>query len=277
MAGFKELLAVEWDNNAVATFKLNFPDVTVYHGDIGKLTSQECMRLAGIKAGELDILDGSPPCQGFSIMGNRKHGDPRNSLFEEYARLLGDLQPRCFVMENVTGIVKGHMKQTYLGLVKTLRNCGYKVRGQILNAMYYNVPQERKRVIVVGVRDDLGIEPSHPKPKSKPISVESVCPEERGKKYVTFRNRGGGRLNCWSGSDRPLPTITKKAVDYYGNKSSRSIVPLSVVIPCSSFPKKFKWSGTTSEIISRIGNSVPPQLMKSIATHIKDNILAKCA
>ena len=89
LAGFRELLAVEWDDNAVATFKMNFPDVPVYHGDIARLTGAECMNLAGgIKPRELDVLDGSPPCQGFSTAGKRKFDDPRNSLFREFARLI---------------------------------------------------------------------------------------------------------------------------------------------------------------------------------------------
>jgi len=168
LAGYKELLAVEWDNNAVETFKLNFPDVPVYHGDICKLTGAECMELAGIKTGELDVFDGSPPCQGFSTAGKRKFDDPRNSLFKEYARLLHDIQPKVFVMENVTGMVKGVMKQAYLQIIKTLRECGYRAKGQVMNAMYFNVPQSRERVIIIGVHKDLGIEPSHPKPQTVP-------------------------------------------------------------------------------------------------------------
>ena len=66
MAGYRELLAVEWDDNAVETFRLNFPDVPVYHGDIAALSVEECLSLAGLKSGELDVFDGSPPCQGFS-------------------------------------------------------------------------------------------------------------------------------------------------------------------------------------------------------------------
>ena len=149
LAGFKELLAVEWDDNAVETFKANFPDVPVYHGDITKLSSDECMRLAGIKAGELDVLDGLPPCQGFSTSGKRKYDDPRNSLFKEFARLAKDLQPKVFVMENVTGMIKGYMKQAYLQIAKTLRECGYKVCGEVMNAMYFDVPQRRERVIII--------------------------------------------------------------------------------------------------------------------------------
>lgn len=174
LAGFHELLAVEWDRNAVDTFRLNFPGVPVYHGDIAKLTGAECMKLAGIGPGELDVFDGSPPCQGFSTAGKRKFDDPRNSLFREYARLLKELQPRVFVMENVTGMVKGAMKQAYLTIIAELRACGYRARGEVLNAMYYNVPQSRERVIIIGVRNDLGIEPSHPKPQTRPVTVREA-------------------------------------------------------------------------------------------------------
>lgn len=88
MAGYRELLAVEWDNNAVDTFKLNFPDVPVYHGDITKLSVDECLKMTRLESGELDVLDGSPPCQGFSTAGKRVMDDPRNQLFREYVRLL---------------------------------------------------------------------------------------------------------------------------------------------------------------------------------------------
>ncbi len=156
LAGFQELLAVEWEDNAAATFKLNFPDVSLFHGDIAKLSVEECMSLAGLtEAGHLDVFDGSPPCQGFSTAGNRKFSDPRNSLFKEYARLLRGLQPKCFVMENVTGMIKGYMKQAYLQIVADLRECGYVVKGQVMNAKYYNVPQSRERVIIIGIRADL--------------------------------------------------------------------------------------------------------------------------
>ena len=76
MAGYRELLAVEWDKAAVETFELNFPGVPTYSGDIHELSAEECMRLAGgIAPRELDVLDGSPPCQGFSTAGKRKLDD----------------------------------------------------------------------------------------------------------------------------------------------------------------------------------------------------------
>src|SRR5580765_454090 len=124
LAGFKELLAVEWEDHAVDTFRLNFPDVPIYHGDIAKLSSGECLKMAGVKKGELDVFDGSPPCQGFSASGKREMTDHRNFLFKEFSRLLNGLQPRVFVMENVSGLIQGAMKQVYLEIVQTLRDCG---------------------------------------------------------------------------------------------------------------------------------------------------------
>lgn len=297
MAGYRELLAVEWDDNAVETFQLNFPDVPVYHGDICKLTGDECMRLAGIKKGELDVLDGSPPCQGFSTAGKRKFNDPRNSLFREYARLLVELQPKVFVMENVTGMVKGCMKQAYLQIIKTLRECGYKAKGEVLNAMYYNVPQSRERVIIIGIKEDLGIEPSHPKPQGKPITVSEAwkgCKDKKGKllsKYVTpiWENTPAGyslevgaqkilgkkryfthRKLSFS---RPASTIQKSIGSLIYHPEEPRGISLGELKRLQSFPDNFNFIGLQGDVWARIGNSVPPNLMKAIAEHIKKNIL----
>lgn len=296
LAGFHELLAVEWDQNAVDTFRLNFPGVPVYHGDIAKLTGAECMKLAGIKKGALDVLDGSPPCQGFSTAGKRKFDDPRNSLFKEYGRLLNELQPKVFVMENVTGLVKGCMKQAYLTIIKTLRDCGYKAKGEVMNAMYYNVPQSRERVIIIGVRDDLGIEPSHPTPQGRPIAAGTVqsISEPRLKhspRVAALWNRLKPGMN---GSDlpeskgnafglqkvnptKPCPTILKgwtagTGLLHWDECRFLSIPEMSQI---ASFGIDYKWSGTPKQAVERIGNSVPPNLMKAIAEHIKINILEK--
>ena len=155
MAGYRELLAVEWDDHAVATFKLNFPEVPVYHGNIAKLSVEECLRLAGIGPGELDVLDGSPPCQGFSTAGKRRMDDGRNTLFREYVRLLRGLKPKVLIMENVSGMVKGKMKLIFAEILKELKESGYHVSARLMNAMYYGVPQSRQRMIFVGVREDI--------------------------------------------------------------------------------------------------------------------------
>lgn len=109
-AGFKVKLAVEMDNHAVETYKLNFPDTPIYHGDIHNLTTQEVFDITGLSKYELDLFDGSPPCQGFSMTGKRDYCDSKNQLYHEYVRLLDGLQPKTFVMENVPGMVQGNMK-----------------------------------------------------------------------------------------------------------------------------------------------------------------------
>jgi DNA (cytosine-5)-methyltransferase 1 len=157
MAGYRELLAVEWDDHAVETFKANFPDVPVWHGDIAKLSVEECLRITGLKPGELDVLDGSPPCQGFSTAGKRKMDDGRNQLFREYVRLLRGLQPKVLIMENVSGMVKGKMKLIFVDILKELKDAGYHVEARLLNAMYYGVPQSRQRMIFIGVREDIWV------------------------------------------------------------------------------------------------------------------------
>jgi DNA (cytosine-5)-methyltransferase 1 len=276
LAGFRELLAVEWDDNAVATFRLNFPEVPVYHGDIAKLTGAECLRLAGIAPGELDVLDGSPPCQGFSTAGKRKWDDPRNSLFREYARLLQELQPRCFVMENVTGMVKGCMKQAYLAIVAALRACGYRVKGEVLNAMYFNVPQSRERVIIIGVRNDLGIGPSHPKPQTKPACALCAISDVKEDTLNPYGLRNFNQARRYMTHHKPSPTLTKSEVPGSDLPFAGSVrIGVRGAVRIASFPDSWQWAGKWTDAINRIGNSVPPNLMRAIAEHLRQEILHK--
>jgi DNA (cytosine-5)-methyltransferase 1 len=268
LAGFRELLAVEWDDNAVETFRLNFPGVPVYHGDIAKLAGAECMQLAGIGTGELDVLDGSPPRQGFSTAGKRRFDDPRNSLFREYARLLRELQPRVFVMENVTGMVKGVMKQSYLTITAELRACGYRAKGEVLNAMHFNVPQSRERVIIIGVRNDLGIEPTHPKPQTRPTTLREIAPDAKASRSQ--------KINPWIPSTRAICTITKTPFDGIIQTATGTRPLTDSELRCvGSFPDSFRFVGGLSNQWQRIGNSVPPNLMLAIAEHIRKEILSQ--
>lgn len=296
LAGGKVLLAVEWDDNAVATYRLNFPDTPIYHGDIGKLTVEECCERAGVQPGELDILDGSPPCQGFSTAGKRDFGDDRNQLFWEFVRLLRGLRPKVFVMENVSGMVKGKMKLIFAECLRELKASGYKVKARLLNAMYFNVPQSRERLIFVGVREDLEVEPGHPKGQSKPATVrtafagieslagpaprsgtklEECCrrmkPGQNGKQF--YRKPWGFNLYRldWN---KPAPTFTKR-----GGCCGliHPVLPRKCIAKeyqaVMSFPKTFRFCGKEDDARARLGNSVPPNFMRAIAEHIRDNIL----
>lgn len=294
MAGFRELLAVEWDDNAVATFKLNFPEVPVYHGDIAKLSVEQVLEMTGLQPGQLDVFDGSPPCQGFSTAGKRDFGDDRNQLFREYVRLLRGLKPKAFVMENVSGMVKGKMKLIFAEILRELKASSYKVSARLLNAMYFNVPQSRQRMIFIGVREDLGIEPSHPEAESLPICVGAILPASSPRLANSERvqklwhrlkiGQSGDELpesnGNWFGLQKvdpakPCPTLTKGWTAGTGLLHWRECRFLSVpeMAQIGSFGLDFAFSGLPSDAVKRIGNSVPPLFMRSIASHIKAHIL----
>lgn len=273
-AGGKVLLAVEWDANAVQTYKLNYPDTPIYHGDIAKLTVDEAVRLTGLQPGELDIFDGSPPCQGFSTAGKRDFADDRNQLFREYVRLLRGLKPKVFVMENVSGMVKGKMKLIFVDILRELKASGYKVVARLLNAKYFGVPQSRERMIFVGVREDLGIEPTHPRAQTRPITVREVIPDAVS---VATNN---SRISVWKGADRSVsPTITKTVGNDKGGMIEieyvKRLFSIAELKRLASYPDAYRFIGPFIEQWARIGNSVPPMMMYHIAAHIRDNILAR--
>lgn len=276
IAGFRELLAVEWDDNAVATLRLNFPEVPIHHGDICKLSVDDVLRLAGLKPGELDVFDGSPPCQGFSTAGKRNIDDPRNSLFREYARLLRGLQPKAFVMENVSGMVKGKMKLVFAECLKELKASGYKVKARLLNAMYFGVPQSRERMIFIGVRDDLGIEPSHPAGLSREIPVGPlfIGDGRRIAKESALRIIKSGRHRPLDPL-RPSPTIQKRDGGlqndglYWRKGLDLTEVSSKERKRFASFPASYQFSGKSQDIAERIGNSVPPLFMCAVAKHVR--------
>lgn len=300
MAGFRELLAVEWDDNAVETFKLNFPDVPVYHGDIHDCSVDWILETTGLQSGQLDILDGSPPCQGFSTAGKRHITDSRNQLYREYVRILQGLQPKVFVMENVSGMVKGKMKLIFADIMRELKSSGYKVSARLFNAMYFGVPQSRERMIFIGVREDLGIEPSHPRAIYLPIFIDSafcgiidqgriVYPSGDCKKIVeemkpgedgcdAFQRLNQTNVRRWFGLkrlrfDRPAKTLIKSILSGQIHPVDNRYLSEAEIKRVGSFPDEYQFVGDLSTIWERIGNSVPPLFMRSIANHIRQNIL----
>lgn len=294
MAGFRELLAIEWDKNAVKTFKLNFTNVPVIQDDIAKISVEQIFEITKLNKYELDVLDGSPPCQGFSTAGKRMIDDPRNKLYKEYVRILSGLQPKAFVMENVSGMVKGKMKLIFADILNELKSCGYKVSVRLLNAMYYGVPQSRQRLIFIGFRNDLGIEPSHPEPKYKPINVidawhgksldgeklyfdksspiyEYIIKTKPGKSVSSIHPKGyyfnWNRLTY----NKPSRTIPKTCNGVIHPEENRSLT-LNEFKRLGSFPDDFKFINNYRFASGQIGNSVPPLFMMEIAKHVREQL-----
>jgi len=283
-AGYKELLAIEWDQNAVDTFKLNFKNVPIWQRDIKTVTSKEILDFLNIKKGELDLLDGSPPCQGFSMAGKRKVTDDRNELFKEFVRLIDELQPKVFVMENVSGMIKGKMKGVFIEIIQTLKSLNYNVKVKLMNAMYYNVPQSRQRLIFIGIRKDLNIEPNFPKPSNKIITAKDIISNmnidkndleltDLYKKYWHKAGQGGsvGKIASTKRlrANRPAYSLVKSEGNggLYHYDECRKLHDDELKALCS-FPISFKFIGRKG-LQERLGNSVPPKFMQAIAKHIK--------
>jgi len=153
-AGFNVLAAVEIEDIAVETYKKNHPNVTILKKDIKEINGSELLRITGLKKGELDLLAGCPPCQGFSSIRTRNAievFDERNELIFDYLRLAKALMPKIILMENVPFLAKNDRIKNFK---KSLEKLGYDfgVTPQILNAEDYGVPQRRRRMILVGSR-----------------------------------------------------------------------------------------------------------------------------
>jgi DNA (cytosine-5)-methyltransferase 1 len=149
-AGFEVIGAIDCDDLAVETYKVNHPEVHVWETDIRQLTSKEVLSKLNLKKGELDLLAGCPPCQGFSTMrtlnGGRRIRDKRNDLIFEYLRFVKELEPKAIMMENVPGLINDHRFNTFCREIEKL---GYKPNYDVKDAADYGVPQRRKRMILL--------------------------------------------------------------------------------------------------------------------------------
>lgn len=154
-AGFDIKVAVDIDKNASETFKKNFPDAQVITGDISYITSQDLLKAAKSKDGKDIIVIACPPCQGFSTARRKSEArtDPRNTLIYEFLRIIEDIKPVAFVMENVPGLAKGAGKPIFLSLLKRLEEIGYTTIHGIVDIADYGVPQRRKRLVMLGTND----------------------------------------------------------------------------------------------------------------------------
>ncbi|MEN3950723.1 DNA cytosine methyltransferase [Iodidimonas sp. SYSU 1G8] len=164
-AGFDVVAAIEIDPIHCAAHKFNFPDTVVIPRSVVGLSAADVRKHAGIGDKEIDCVFGGPPCQGFSMIGQRSFEDPRNSLVLEFVRLVAELDAKTFVFENVKGLTVGKQRNFLGELVAEFHRVGYEVRipWSVLDAANYGTPQHRERLILIGARKGAKI-PSYPAP-----------------------------------------------------------------------------------------------------------------
>jgi DNA (cytosine-5)-methyltransferase 1 len=166
MAGIDVVVANDIDPWAAKTHQFNHPDTAFIKKDIQQLREidlKEALSSKGLTFSDIDIVTGGPPCQGFSIIGQRDPNDPRNRLFKEFVKVIQLVKPKAFIIENVFGLLsmeKGAVKGEILHSLRTCINEGYIVaEPQVLLAADYGVPQLRRRVFFLGIRGDLTDKP----------------------------------------------------------------------------------------------------------------------
>lgn len=191
-AGFDVVAAVEYDPVHAATHEFNFPLTKMLCADVSAPLEADALRTAvrgGMAAhghdlegwdGEVDLIAGGPPCQGFSFIGKRLVDDKRNQLVFHFFRLVSALQPRYFVMENVPGMAQGGQASILDELIAEFEEAGYrfhdKVRYRVLNAASFGVPQERHRLFLIGTRKDQTVIAAPPSAKVNPVAKRSSRP-----------------------------------------------------------------------------------------------------
>lgn len=282
-AGFKIVYANDFDKEAVESYKHNIGNhiehKSIYDVDTSKIP-------------DADILIGGFPCLGFTVAkGKERNLDcDYNQLFQEYARVLNDKQPKYFVVENVTGIKSGKEFNDFFHdtILETFKNCGdigYEVEYETLISSTFGVPQNRKRVIILGTRKDLKDKPKFPEYSitnkntlrdaiyDLPREYDTNIPNHIGNKHkVKITGYVGGRKLIW---DKPSPTITGR-----GSRTGGAVIHphpdghrrLSVreCARIQSFPDDFIFKGSNSACFAQIGNAVPPIMSFFIANQFRE-------
>lgn len=201
-AGLEVLLSFDIDKICIETLQSNPKYFThaVLCEDIKNMLDGRLLDAIGLKQGELFLLAGGPPCQGFSVQRIGEDADSRNELVLLYGQLIGEVRPMFFVMENVSGIRGRRGKAILAQLIDRMESAGYNVHQQLIDAADYGVPQRRKRLILVGERDDIGSTYEFPKPIEQKHTVRDTIaflppPPEDGKPHASYPLHRRDRLS----------------------------------------------------------------------------------
>jgi DNA (cytosine-5)-methyltransferase 1 len=343
LAGGKILCINEFVKEARSTYHENYPNTPILPDDITKLHLEgktELLDAANIGVGEVDLLDGSPPCSAFSMSGavvhhgrsanegilgghsagfakTKKYSDDKQvqnieDLFFQFIRVAKDIQPKVIVAENVSGLLMGQARSYYYRITEEFKNIGYNVSSLLLNSSHYGVPQSRKRVIFIAVREDvsdvtgfttLSISSVFPeKTTSIPITCENAFSDlmydEEEIKMLTESFKTGSHHD--TAKTMPLdPRKILNGCDYHERGHHFNLKRISRFKPAPtitasggcihwselrrlalcetrramSLPEDFKLTGKWEQRSERMGRMVPPLMMKAIADSIYKKVL----
>ena len=265
LAGGDILAINEFVEEARNTYRDNYPTTPIVPDDIKELTGQNFLDLTGLKKGELDILDGSPPCSAFSVAGKLSHSSEGKhsdgwgqtktysdgkvvenieDLFFEFLRVANDIQPKVIIAENVKGLTVGEAKEYYNRILNEFENIGYEVVSEVMDARYYGVSQTRTRVIFLAVRNDVAEEValnfltmSHlfPDPSREVIPLKDALVDlEYDSDEVKELTEKFERTAYWKQTGSQMPTYPDKVLsgmDYHPKGHHFNLKRVSLEVP----------------------------------------------
>ena len=308
---FEVLVATDIEEMAEKTHNVNWPDLPFIRRDIRKVSGKDLLDAANnVKP---DIIFGGPPCQGFSTLGAKLSSDPRNILFDHYARIVEELSPKCFLFENVKSLTTMYQGRFRDSIIKRFQNLGYTVYQKVLNSVHYGVPQNRERVFFFGTKIDHPFRfppQTHGDGLKKFATVGEAINDLAGKfenelnahtplnhseivveryKYISE----GGKLpppeelplkirrknfgNTYKRLHREKPALTMVP----GNNAfpihpvlNRSLTPREAA-RIQTFPDKHEFIGDRRRQCILVGNAVPPLLAEKLGEEILNHINKK--
>ncbi len=279
-AGFEIVYAIDNDPDAILTYKKNLGNHAVV-GDVEKVDFSSIP--------DADGIIGGFPCQGFSVANTgRAVDDSRNTLYKNFVRAVSEIKPSFFLAENVKGILSLGKGKVFEHIVKEFESVGYVCKFALVNAASYGVPQNRQRVLILGIREDLNTSDFSWPPKEttseRPITIGEALkdipdPESdhslMNHVHSQFKLKFNGYIsNRTVDPNKPSPTITARGdnkggamIMHHPNNKRRLSCREAATI--QGFPLNFEFIGSMTSVYKQIGNAVPPPLAKSAAVQIK--------
>lgn len=310
-AGFNNIISIEHNELFCKTLRLNAPGKTVvgppdYKGDISERDEiAEILCRLGIETPFNGVFHGGPPCQSFSIAANQRFNktgenfkrtgfadEEKGMLLFDYIWFIQKFRPLAFLIENVEGITEFDDDKMIAGALDRLREIGYRIENpRVIDAAYYDVPQHRKRWIVMGTRGHRPIE--YPKPTPDYMSCGEVFtrPTDNVANHTTRMHKADSILRYMSltpgqrdklgrvdrlNPEKPSKTVIAGGVKGGGRSHLHPFIPRTISVrECArlqTFPDQYTFAGTTARQFTQVGNAVPPMLAYKLALQIKSAI-----
>lgn len=285
-SGFKTIWANDIDLDSCKTHR-TWSNAEVVCGDIEKVLNNGVPRA--------DVVLGGFPCQGFSLAGPRIVDDQRNSLYRHFVRIVEQVRPYAFVAENVKGLLTLGGGSIFKAIKNEFQSKGYTLYYQLLNAADYGVPQDRFRVIIVGIRDDLGTSYQFPRPLNHRVTIHQAF-EELGEPCLSdicqapysSRYMSRNRRRDWNEVSFTIPAMAKQTPLHPSSPKMKKLGPDNwefgegntrrmswrECAAVQSFPSDMEFAGELDSKYRQIGNAVPVRLAQAIANELYISLAA---